>query len=241
MREEWRDVPDFEDIYEISSEGRLFNKRTNAELRPGKIQRGDLQAHLRVADRPHRHPPLKNLVWETFRGKVPSSEKVICADGDPANCRLSNLKLVSVFKIPPETVAWARAQRRTYNSRVSDLAHAIGTDYDSLYSALGRHRAALPRVDPGPPVAPRPNGKLLGEKQPMARLTDRKVKWIRDQYHSKGRPCPALAKELGVSTTVTWMAAVGRTWRHVPMPATTRPSDAPKCRPPRRSRSQNRR
>ena len=101
-------------------------------------------------------------------------------------------------------------------------AHLWGgtqTDNMSDCAAKGRngsqrHPESRPRGDdhwthklPG-------NMPTAGENNPHAKLTEDKVRRLREVY-GRGEETAGLAREFGVSPASAWAAASGKTWKHV--------------------------
>lgn len=96
--EEWRPVPGFVGLYEVSSEGRVRSlPRTTAAgtlggrlLAPSAERNGYLRVTFSVAGKPHRNL-LHRLVLLAFAGECPAGHECRHLDGDKKNCRLGNL------------------------------------------------------------------------------------------------------------------------------------------------------
>lgn len=84
MQEEWRAVPGFEGIYEVSDHGRVRNRERL--LRPSRQQRGHMLVALGTTAQRYVH----RLVLEAFVGPAKGME---CRhlNGNPADNRLVNL------------------------------------------------------------------------------------------------------------------------------------------------------
>jgi hypothetical protein len=63
----------------------------------------------------------------------------------------------------------------------------------------------------------------FGVRNGTAKLDDDKVSELRRRYE-RGESSPALAREIGLSTSTMQNVLFGRTWRHVPNPCTARSS-----------------
>ncbi len=88
--EEWRDVVEFEDLYEVSNLGRVRNKETKHILKPETKLNGYIEYHLSKYGRDWKRRAHK-LVLEAFTGKHPGLE-VNHIDHDKGNNRLDNLE-----------------------------------------------------------------------------------------------------------------------------------------------------
>jgi hypothetical protein len=107
MTEEWRDVVGYEDLYQVSSLGRLFAKARTSPGRFGATQKR--KAHMMSAyvdktstgyvsasirrDGISKKVNIHVLVLEAFVGPRPSPSHEAChCDGNRANAALSNLR-----------------------------------------------------------------------------------------------------------------------------------------------------
>jgi hypothetical protein len=103
MQENWRPVVDYEDLYEVSDQGRVRSfdrvtvfsdgrKRTfrGRMLTPGHSQ-GYPRVNLYAADKSVRPRVIHQLVTEAFIGPCPDGQEVRHYDGDKKNCTLGNL------------------------------------------------------------------------------------------------------------------------------------------------------
>jgi hypothetical protein len=54
----------------------------------------------------------------------------------------------------------------------------------------------------------------VGEKHTFAKLTEAKVRAMRDEYR-EGIPYPSIAKKYGISSGCAWMVVMRRSWKHV--------------------------
>ncbi len=104
----WKDIPGYENRYQVSTHGRIKSLsrtvrgvnhytgndfvRTIPEriLKPGRFCKA---GHLSVVLEHNGHgKPVHQLVLLTFVGKVPEGCEVLHNDGDPTNNRLDNLR-----------------------------------------------------------------------------------------------------------------------------------------------------
>ena len=90
MTEEYKPIQDFEN-YEVSNLGNVRNKKTNKILKQRITKDGYLMVKLR-----NRQYVLKHKwMWESEHGKVPAGYALKFIDGNPLNCVLGNLRLIS--------------------------------------------------------------------------------------------------------------------------------------------------
>lgn len=105
MTEEWRPVPGYEGLYEVSDLGRVRSVDRPAHIRggglrliPGRVLRpaphkgGYRVHHLYSAAGARKVFSAHALVASAFLGAAPPGLQVCHEDGDPANCRLDNLR-----------------------------------------------------------------------------------------------------------------------------------------------------
>jgi len=92
MKEEWRDIPQFEGHYQVSSDGRVRSiKKDYLILKPGRSGRGYLSVNLwknNVCKKVNVH----TLVLTVFVGKRPEGLWARHLNGNGFDNRLSNLK-----------------------------------------------------------------------------------------------------------------------------------------------------
>lgn len=98
--ENWKPVPGWEGIYEVSDLGRLRRIVGGTGTKPGRVMNpavgsnGYVLAHFRYKGRQHSRT-LHGLVAEAFIGPRPSKFEVNHIDGDKTNNRAANLEYVS--------------------------------------------------------------------------------------------------------------------------------------------------
>lgn len=95
MIEEWRDVPGYEGLYQISNLG-IVRNRLGHVISPSKnkcrwkyLQVGLCKNGIRKYFRVHR------LVWSAFNGSIPDKMEVNHVDQNPENNRLDNLNILT--------------------------------------------------------------------------------------------------------------------------------------------------
>lgn len=98
--ENWKPVPDWEGIYEVSDLGRVRRLVKGTGTKPGRFlnpcfgSNGYVLVHFHYQGRSHART-LHGLVAEAFIGPRPHNFEVNHRDGDKGNNRASNLEYVS--------------------------------------------------------------------------------------------------------------------------------------------------
>lgn len=95
MTEEWRAIPGFEGLYEVSDQGRVRSFHKSASGRLCKLSthsHGYPVVGLYPGDGTCRVRGVHILVLEAFKGQPPPGEEGCHEDGEPSNCTLSNLR-----------------------------------------------------------------------------------------------------------------------------------------------------
>lgn len=106
MEEIWRDIPDYEGLYQASNLGRIRNRKEKV-LKPHTYSYKHQQVTLYKNKKPH-YLVIARLVWETFVGPIPPGLQVNHIDETPANNALSNLNLMT----PKENSNWGTRNQR---------------------------------------------------------------------------------------------------------------------------------
>lgn len=94
--ENWRPVPEWEGVYEVSDHGRVRRILRSSGTRTG-VMRGHFDSHgypavtLSRPDRKSRNIKIHVLVALAFIGPRPEGMEIRHLDGDPANSHVSNL------------------------------------------------------------------------------------------------------------------------------------------------------
>lgn len=119
IKREWRDIPGFKTLYEVSNDG-LVRKKAY-ELKPHALKKGG-HMHVTVGEKNRQY--VHRLVALAFLPKVEGKPWVNHKDGNPANNHLSNLEWCT----PGENIAHGYRS----NGRISYNERAIeGTDRTS--------------------------------------------------------------------------------------------------------------
>lgn len=119
MEEIWKDIPGYEDWYQVSNLGNVRSVDRYVNSRWGKIYRKGRPLSPNKVDTGYMHIMLcKNqtnktfrlhrLVWESFNGKIPDGMQINHIDEDKTNNRLDNLNLMT----PKENVNYGTCLER---------------------------------------------------------------------------------------------------------------------------------
>lgn len=97
MKEIWKDIPDYEGLYQASNLGRIKSliPWAGTQSRILKPANCDKYGHLGVAltlNKKHKTFPVHQLVLNTFVGKCPRGMECRHLDGNRINNKLKNLK-----------------------------------------------------------------------------------------------------------------------------------------------------
>lgn len=116
MTEEWRDIPDYEGLYQASNQGRIkryhggvwYEVKQTVSTKRGNYLRVRLWKDGKGKDyRVHR------LVWEVFNGPIPDGLHVNHINENVQDNRLTNLNLMT----PKENNAWGTGKERRASAR----------------------------------------------------------------------------------------------------------------------------
>lgn len=95
MQEIWKDIPNYEGLYEVSNFGRVRN-RHGIILSPSRCRnRGGYHQVGLVKDGKRKFYRVHRLVWMGFNGPIPDNMEVNHMDQDVTNNRLDNLNLLT--------------------------------------------------------------------------------------------------------------------------------------------------
>lgn len=103
MQENWRPVVGYEELYEVSDQGRVRSLPRKIICKGGypRSYAGQLMTPQLVKGYPgvmmkdqgrNRRADIHKLVMEAFIGPCPSGQEALHFDGDRSNCRLGNLR-----------------------------------------------------------------------------------------------------------------------------------------------------
>lgn len=120
MEEIWRDIPDYEGLYQASNLGRVrsLDREVNHNYGGKALKKGTILKphptsydHRQVTlykDTKAHYLILARVIWETFNGPIPPGLQVNHIDENPANNALSNLNLMT----PKENSNWGTRNQR---------------------------------------------------------------------------------------------------------------------------------
>ena len=91
MKEEWRDITEFECNYQVSNLGRVRNKKTKRMMNPFVATNGTLKANLSINGVYHKRY-VHRLVASEFIDNPESKPQVDHIDGNKQNNAVSNLR-----------------------------------------------------------------------------------------------------------------------------------------------------
>ena len=139
--EEWRPVVGYEDLYEVSDQGRVrsLDRLCKSDKRSDQWMKGKI---LRPKINPHRqnrctvaltrkgvpsYPYISRLVLTAFIGPAPEGHDAAHWDGDPTNNRLGNLRWA--------TVSENMSDKKRHGTDPSGMRNAMAklTDEQALY------------------------------------------------------------------------------------------------------------
>lgn len=117
--EEWRDIPGYEGLYQVSNTGRVKSlnyKHTGKEgfLKPCTSHNGYLYVTL-CKDKKYRHYFVHRIVWVSFVGLIPHGMQVNHIDECKTNNFLENLNLLSCR----DNNNWGTHTERMKNSQIN--------------------------------------------------------------------------------------------------------------------------
>jgi integrase/recombinase XerD len=94
MAEQWRDIPGYDGIYQVSDHGQVRNTHTSKILQPVRIKNGRLYVSL-SSDGFQRKCTVHSLVAAAFLGICPPQHETTHKDGDYTNNAAENLEYVT--------------------------------------------------------------------------------------------------------------------------------------------------
>ena len=105
----WKDVKNYENRYEVNTEGVIRNKKTKRILKPELCKGGYLRVRLYKNNKDSKHELVHRVVAKTFLDNTHNYKEVNHKDNNPKNNNVSNLE-------------WCTSQ---YNSRYSKAVSVI--------------------------------------------------------------------------------------------------------------------
>ena len=143
MNEEWRPVVGWEDLYEVSDQGRVRSSDRTVHCKNGRTRRykgrllkpqksggGYLQVALCRGDKPRRSY-IHRLVLAAFAGPCPDGMETRHLNGNPADNRLANLQYGTRSENNLDRVKHGTHQetRKTHCPRGHELTHGNTPEY----------------------------------------------------------------------------------------------------------------
>lgn len=144
--EQWKDIPGYEGLYQVSNLGNIkalnYHREKREEILKQKINRGYCSVHL-CKDGKAKFLMVSHCVYEAFNGQIPEGYEVNHIDENPLNNRLDNLNLLT----HSENINWGNRNTKVgkkLGKRVFqyDLNGNYVSDYPSVAKAgemLGRN------------------------------------------------------------------------------------------------------
>lgn len=238
--EYWKDIPNYEDRYQVSNYGRIRSKKRKVTTSEGFTQErgGDIRSlsknekgYLRVTlqgDGPPKTFYVHRIVAEVFMSKSDDLHVVHHKDGDPSNNRVQNLEWVSrqentnkaVNKGEYETGEKHHRSQLTEEDVVDIRRLYYTTDFTQkeLADKFGVTRSNISSIVTGrtwSKVA-RDDGYPTGSnRESGTKLTEKDVLRIRREVESGSSSCEDLADDLDVTVQTVKNVVRGDTWSHV--------------------------
>lgn len=235
-KEIWKDVIGYEDVYQVSSVGRVKS------LHPGKHRYGRMLCHRMSRGYPRvtlsrrgkkRHIYVHRLVAEAFLGPPPSPEyQVNHKNGDKTDPRPENLEWVTLEENVRHATEVLGVTQKGEANRSSKLTRNDTQWICRLYATskwtlkdlgemFGVHLATIGRIVRGDSWkhVPGPRSQknyAVGERQGGSRLTENDVKRMRRLSATGQYTYAELGEMFGVSRSSVCLIVNRRQWRHVP-------------------------
>lgn len=132
VREHWKPIPEWEELYEISNRGRVRNAETR-RIRALSVTPKKYQAiTLTFARERSTGYLIHRLVALVFIGPRPSTRhNVAHRDGNRSNNRVENLRWVTQHENEQDKIAHATFHKRGAGARGARLAAAFGKSLES--------------------------------------------------------------------------------------------------------------
>jgi hypothetical protein len=94
MTEKWRDINEYDGVYQVSALGQVLNTQTQKILHPTKLKNGRIYVTL-SSDGFQKKCTVHSLVADEFLGECPDGHEIRHKDGDYAHNELSNLEYIT--------------------------------------------------------------------------------------------------------------------------------------------------
>lgn len=238
--EQWRNVPDYEGLYQVSNKGRV---RSLDHIVPGsrggeRLVRGKVLKQTKSGNYFCVHLSKKGkskvlntheIVAFSFLGKRPKGYHIHHKDGNSYNNIPQNLEYLSPFahaqtvqrRVGEEngfsklTEGDVRQIRKLWNSNEltqEEIANMFGIEQMAVSSIIRKKTWAW--LDPDW----KPTGKKIGhrgEKNGSAKLNEKQVKQIRDLYSTRSYSYQDLSNRFDISISVITKIIKRQAWKHV--------------------------
>lgn len=97
MKEIWKDIAGYEDLYEVSNLGRIRSLIWHPKKVMSTKRKNKDYIHVRLTKNGnHATVLVHRVVYEAFKGEIPSGFQVHHKDGNKQNNRISNLEAISI-------------------------------------------------------------------------------------------------------------------------------------------------
>lgn len=225
-------IPGFPD-YAVTTDGDIFSFKRKTPFRlKARVSSSTGYPGVSLC----RHGEIRSItvhsaVASAFIGQRPEGHVVRHLDGNPQNCKLSNLAYGTYSQNEDDKERHGRRPRgeSIHNSKLTPQEvieirglFASGATYLELLSLWPIHPTSMHRVIHGftwkhlpvPDYGSRPKREFPKDWHPSAKLSEDEAKRIKELL-SKGERSRHISKELGISYSTVRRIAQGNAWRHV--------------------------
>lgn len=95
IKENWKNVEGYDDLYQVSDLGRIKSLRRNIIMKPSVDGDGYLQIILTNKSKQRKRFFIHRLVYIVFNGEIPSGYEINHKDENKKNNNISNLELLT--------------------------------------------------------------------------------------------------------------------------------------------------
>ncbi len=157
----WKDIKDYQGLYQVSNYGRVKNIKSNKFK---SIQKHKVKNNHRIyikcgvclfKNGKYKNYTLSRIVWETFKGEIPYNYQIDHINNQPSDNRLQNLQCITASEnnkkiyVDNPTYKYTKATKikclnngKIYLSQ-RDAARDLNIDYRFINSVLkGKHKHA---------------------------------------------------------------------------------------------------
>lgn len=129
--EQWKDIPGYEGLYQVSDLGRVKSLYNNIILKPRTAGNGYFAVGL-YKNKQQRQFIVHRLVWTVFNGPIPENMQINHINEDKTDNRLANLNTMSA----KENINWGtrndRASQTMTNGKLSKKVEQYDLDGNLL-------------------------------------------------------------------------------------------------------------